>query len=116
MSFLSTALHAVEGFFKGVFSAILGSNEASALETAIVAFVKTDIGALALDAVQYASTLVGDNATLKAAAVTAFKADLKTAGKDVETLAESTLSLFIELAYTYAKGTVAALPAALKTV
>lgn len=111
-SFLSKVLTAAEGFFKGLFADLIGA-AAEPLETAVVGFVKTDVGQLAVDSVQYASTLIGDNPTLKAAAVAKLKADLATAGKDITTIAESTLNLFIELAYTYVKGTVAAIPAAL---
>ncbi len=105
---MSTILSAVESIFKGIFNKILGPTEAQNLEDAVINFVKTDVGKLAVDAVQLASATIGDNASLRATAVAALKADLQKAGKDAETIGESTLNLFVEMAYTYVSGIVKA--------
>lgn len=106
---LSKILPFLAHYFIGLGEALIGSAAAKSLEAGIVSFVKTDVGALAIDAVEYASTLSGSSADLHAAAVAKFKSDLKAAGKDITTLAESTADLFIQAAYNYVKGTVAAI-------
>lgn len=112
MSFLSTILQGAEKYFVGLGEALIGSQAAKNLEASIVGFVKDDIGAVAVDAVNYASTLPDTTDDGKrAAAVAKLKSDLSTAGHDITTIAESTFNLFIEMAYTYVKGTVAGLVA-----
>lgn len=108
---LSAVLPFLTNYFEGFAEALIGSSAAKSLETGIVSFVKTDVGKLAIDAVQYADTLPpgGTNAELHAAAVTQFKADLTKAGHDITTLAESTFDLFVQAAYTYVKGTITAI-------
>ena len=97
---LQSVLDAIGGYFSGVFKGLIG-HAAVSLEAAVVEFVKTDVGHLALDAVSYASTLTGQsNQQLRDAARTKLIADLKAAGKDAATIAESQLNLFIEMAYT----------------
>lgn len=114
---LSKILPFLAHYFVGLGEALIGSAAAKDLEAGIVSFVKTDVGALAIDAVEYASTLGGSSADLHATAVTKFKADLTAAGKDITTLATSTADLFIQVAYNYVKGTVAAIvPPVLPTV
>jgi len=113
-SFFVTAILAVAHLFVDVFKGLFSTDQGKAIEAGIVAFIKTDIGQLAVDAVQYASTLIGkSNDQLRAAAVAKLKTDLETAGKDLTAFGESTLNLFIEMAFTYVQGTVAALPAAI---
>jgi hypothetical protein len=112
-SFFVTALLGIAHLFTNIFKGIFSSDQGKQIEDGIVAFIKTDVGQLAVDAVQYASTLVGDSNTLRAAAVAKLEADLKTAGKDLTAFSESVLNLFIEMAFTYVQGTVAALPAAI---
>ena len=93
-------LDAIGGYFGGVFKGLIGQ-AAVTLEKAVVEFIKTDVGQLALDAVTYASTLTGQsNQQLRDTARAKLIADLKAAGKDAATIAESQLNLFIEMAYT----------------
>jgi hypothetical protein len=114
-SFFVTAILAVAHLFVNVFKGIFSTDQGKQIEAGIVAFVKTDVGQLAVDAVQYASTIGGGqtNDQLRAAAVAKLKQDLVTAGKDLTAFGESVLNLFIEMAFTYVQGTVAALPAAI---
>jgi hypothetical protein len=112
MSFLSKILSSIGHFFVGFFTTILGSDAAKTVEEAIIAFIKTDVGKLALDAVNYASTLPPgtSNDALRAAAVEKLKADLTAAGKDLKTIGTSSLNLFIEMAFTYVSGTISKIP------
>ena len=98
---------AVAHFFEGFLQNIIGSAEGKAVETGIQAFVKTDVGALTIDAIQYASTLpAGKGAVeLRDAAKAKLVADAKTAGKDLGALGEGLLNLFIEMGFTYLTGT-----------
>lgn len=106
---LSKILPFLAHYFVGLGEALIGSAAAKSLEAGIVNFVKTDVGGLAIDAVEYASTLGVANADAHAAAVTKFKSDLTAAGHDITTLATSTADLFIQVAYNYVKGTVASI-------
>jgi hypothetical protein len=116
MSFLAKLLVMIEKGFTGFFSTLLGSDAAKSVEAGIVAFVKTDIGKLAVDAVQAISTIPGlASATARDAAIANLKADLKTAGKDAEAIADSTYNLFIEMAYTYVTGTITSAGTAVAT-
>lgn len=106
MFLISSILPFLEKYFVGLGEALIGSQAAKSLEQGIVAFVKTDVGALAIDAVQYASTLTGSDTDLHAAAVAKFKTDLTAAGKDIETVGQDSFDLFIQAAYVYVKGTI----------
>ena len=109
----SSIFSTLETFFEGFFQDILSSDAGKALEGGIVAFIKTDVGQLALDAIEYASELPAGTSDdeLRAAAVAKLKADLVTAGKDITKIGESVLNLFIEAAYNYATGAVSGLKA-----
>lgn len=114
MSFkFSTFITDLEGFFAGFFKEVISSDAGKTLEQGIVSFVKTDIGKLALDAVEYASTLPAGTTqdALRSAAVAKLKEDLSATGKDLVSIGTSTLNLFIEAAFTYAQGTLTAVAA-----
>ncbi len=112
VSFFQQFLVGAEKFFEGFFKQILGSQEAKTLEQAVLDFVKTDVGKLALDAVNIASAMpITGNDQIRAAAVAQLRTDLGKAGKDASTLATSTLNLFIELAFTYVTGSLPGLVA-----
>lgn len=111
---LSSILPFLGHYFVGLWSAFLGA-EAKTIEQGIVSFVKTDVGKIAVDAVSAVNPQVLTNAAKRDAAVALLKADLVTAGKDITTLAESDFNLFIEMAYSYVKNTVAKVTAPLTT-
>jgi hypothetical protein len=102
----------IEGFFVGLFKGIFDSGSAKQIEQSVVAFVKTDVGALAVDAVEFvASEMPGtDGVAKRDAAVAKLKTDAAAAGKDLSALAESTLNWFVETAlqYVVTKGIAAA--------
>jgi len=87
--------HWFESFWKG----ISGQLKASA-EDFFMAFVKDDLGQLAIDAVEFiADSMPGATDVEKRnAAVAKFIEDAGKAGKDVTTFAVSTLNWFIETA------------------
>lgn len=91
---------AIGGFFVNLFKGIFSASEAKTIESNLVNFVKTDVGALAVDAVEYvaASMPSADGVAKRDAAVAKLKVDAKTAGKDISSLATSMLNLFIEMA------------------
>jgi hypothetical protein len=90
----------IEGFFVNLFKGIFDSSSAKAIEANIVTFVKTDVGALAVDAVEYVEAALpgSSSADKRAAAVAKLKTDAAAAGKDLTSLAESTLNWFVETA------------------
>jgi len=105
---LSLILPFLAHYFVGLWTAFLGA-DAKELEQGIVAFVKTDIGKLAVDAVAAVNTQTLTNTAKRDAAVALLKQDLVTAGKDAASLAESDFNLFVEMAYSYVKGTLGGL-------
>jgi len=88
-------------YFENVFKAFLGSQGAKDLQSAVEKFVKTDIGAIALDAVEYVKdSLPGlTNVDAREAAKNKLVEDAKAAGHDLSILGQGALNLFIELAY-----------------
>jgi hypothetical protein len=105
----SSIVSLISHLFTGTIKKLFASDAGTAIESAVVAFVKTDIGLLDLDAVQYASAIPQSgksNVELRDAAKAKLAADLKAAGHDLSTIGESMLNLFIEMAYTYASGLV----------
>ena len=107
------------GFFKGIFT----SDQATKIEIGITSFISTDLGALAVDAVEYvqaefpvllpgASTdeVKANSLAKRDAAVAKLKADAATAGKDLSAFGQSTLIWFVETALqsVVAKGLTAA--------
>ena len=108
-SVLSTIFKAIGNYFTNVFLSVLGSEGAKNLETAIKHFITTDIGAMALDAVEYVQdSLPGvTNVSARDAAKAKLVEDAKAAGKDLTLLGESALNLFIEMAYTALKAKLA---------
>lgn len=105
---LSVILPFLGHYFVGLWSAFLGQ-DLKALEQGIVSFVKTDIGKLAVDAVQTVNAQTLTNSAKRDAAVAVLKTDLVNAGHDITKLAESDFNLFIESAYTYVKNTISSL-------
>jgi len=95
MSFFGSVGH----WFAGLWKAISGQLQQS-LETFLKSFVVDDLGALAVDAVEYVATLDPSmsDADKKAAAIATFKADAIKAGKDIEAFGESLFNFFIETA------------------
>lgn len=103
----STILSAVAHFFTGAFTKALPALEASAkaelttVEASLVAFAKTDLGKLAIDAVSVASALPGGtSSSMFAAAKTQFIADAETAGHDLKTIGLGVVDWMIQTAYT----------------
>lgn len=98
----------IGGFFKNIFT----GDQAKQQEQSIANFVRTDVGQLAVDAVEYveASLPGGTGVEKRDAAVAKLKADAASAGKDLSGLALSTLIWFIETAlqWVVAKGLAAA--------
>lgn len=94
---------AIGHFFVNVFKGIFSSSEAKTFENNVIDFVKTDIGALAVDAVEYAQVALpnGGSVEKRDAAVAKLKADAIAAGKDITGVAESALNTFIELALQF---------------
>lgn len=109
MSILSAIGHYFEGLFKGLFGQLKTS-----VVTFLESFVKTDLGALAGDAVAYVeSALPGTAETDTAkrdAAKAKFIADAKTAGHDISAFGESILNFLIETAYQAFQAGLVALP------
>jgi hypothetical protein len=97
---MSNIFTAIGGFFVKLFKGIFNSDEAKTIEANLIAFVKTDVGALAIDAVEYVEVALpnGGSTEKRDAAVAKLKADALTAGKDLSALAVSTLNWFIETA------------------
>lgn len=111
----STILSAIGHFFVGAFTKALPALEDSAkaeltsVEGSVVAFAKTDLGKLAIDAVTYASTLSGGtDDTMRTAAKTKFIADAKTAGHDLSTIGLGIVDWMIQTAYTFSVNVVTA--------
>jgi glycerol-3-phosphate cytidylyltransferase-like family protein len=94
---------AIGHFFASVFKGIFSSAEAKTFENNVIEFVKTDIGALAVDAVEYVRVALpnGGSVEKRDAAVAKLKADAIAAGKDITGVAESALNTFIELALQF---------------
>ena len=90
----------IGGFFVALFHGIFSDSQAKTIEENLVAFVETDIGALAVDAVEFVSaSMPGATGVEKRdAAVAKLKADALAAGKDLASLAVSTLNWFVETA------------------
>ncbi|HEY6018473.1 MAG TPA: hypothetical protein VIY48_00800 [Candidatus Paceibacterota bacterium] len=90
----------IGGFFVNLFEDIFTSGQAKTIEGNIEAFVKTDIGELALDAVAYVNTKMpgSPSADKQAAARDKLVSDAKASGKDLSSLATSTLNWFVETA------------------
>lgn len=101
----SPILKNVESDFAGGVKAVFDAVKADA--KSVEALVIKDGGACLLDAINYASTLVGSDADKKAAALTALKAALTQAGTDAESIAESLYNLAIEAGYSYVKNLIA---------
>lgn len=82
------------GFFKGIFT----KDAETKIEIGITSFVKTDLGQLALDAVEYVqAALPGVTGPEKRdAAVAKLKEDAATAGKDLSAFAKSTIIWFVD--------------------
>lgn len=97
---IGTIVKAVGGFFVTLFKGIFTSDEAKVIEGNFIDFVKTDVGKLAVDAVQVVSATMpqADGVTKRDAAVAQLIADAKAAGKDLTPLATSTLNWFVETA------------------
>jgi hypothetical protein len=121
-SFFAGIVTDAENLFSGVFNTgtlkASASAELASVEQSAVAFVKTDIGSLALDAVNMAEGKVaGTSGDDKFAAAKAqFIADAKTAGHDLETLGKGVVDWMIQTAYTYAVNVAVALAAKAATV
>lgn len=94
---------AIGGFFVKLFKGIFSSSEAKAFEQNLVDFVHTDIGKLAVDAVEFVEVSLpgGDGVTKRDAAVAKLKADAIAAGKDLTTIATSALNTFVEMALQF---------------
>lgn len=90
---------AIGNFFKGLFT----SDEAKKQEQAIVDFAKTALGKLSVDAVEYAAALLptGSGEERRAAALEKLMEAATAAGKDLTSVAKSTLNWFIETALQY---------------
>lgn len=88
-------------YFVNVFKAFLGTEGAKGLQDAVKGFITTDIGALALDAVEYVhDSLPGlTDVAARDAAKAKLITDAKAAGHDLGILGQAALNLFIELAY-----------------
>jgi hypothetical protein len=104
----STILAAVGHFFVGAFTKALPALTADAkaelttVEGSLVAFAKTDLGKLAIDAVTAASAVPnGTNSAMFAAAKAQFLADAKTAGHDLSTIGLGVADWMIQTAYTF---------------
>jgi hypothetical protein len=100
-------------FFKKIFS-FLGftAQDAQKIEIGVTTFVKTDLGLLAVDAVEYVEAALPGAAGVdkRDAAIAKLKADAATAGKDLSAFAKSTLIWFVETAlqFVVSKGLTAA--------
>lgn len=112
MSWFSKIFVAVEDEFKGWFAKEIptltaeAKTELETVETSLIAFGKSDLGKLAVDAVNIAQDkLTGDAAF--AAAKTQFIADAKTAGHDLSAIGSGIVDWMIQSAYTLIAGTVA---------
>ena len=98
--------NAFTSFFSSIWGGIKGiftPAQEQKIEIGVTAFVETDLGALAVDAVQFVeASLPGATGTEKRdAAVAKLKADAATAGKDLSAFALSTLNWFIETALQF---------------
>lgn len=95
MSFFGAVGHWFESLWKGISGQLKTS-----IETFLQSFVKDDLGALAVDAVNFvqASIPVETDDAKRAAAIAKFVADATTAGHDLSTFAVSLLNWFIETA------------------
>jgi hypothetical protein len=105
----------VKGIFTKPFEALETSakNELETLEGNLVAFAKTDLGKLAIDAVGVASDkLTGDPAF--AAASAQFVKDAATAGYDLTKVGSGVVDWFVQSAYTFTAGVFANIPTATK--
>lgn len=110
----STVLTAIGHFFTGAFTKALPALETAAkaelttVETSLVAFAKSDLGKLAIDAVSVASALPGGtSSTMFAAAKTQFIADATTAGHDLSTIGLGVVDWMIQTAYTFSVNVIA---------
>lgn len=108
---LSKILIPIAHVFTGAFTKALPTLEASAkaeltnVEGSIVAFVKTDLGKLAVDAVGLVPATLSGGAAI-AFAKTQFIADAKTAGHDLTTLGSGVVDWMVQTAYTFSAGVV----------
>lgn len=92
-------LNAIGSYFKNLGLSLIGQLKSS-VASFLNDFVTNDLGAIAVDAVSYASTLTDKSAIDKREAAKAkFLTDAKTAGHDVEAFGESILNFLIETAY-----------------
>lgn len=118
MSWFTAIFSATISLFKGWFEKEIPTLEAAAkaelatVETSIITFGKTDLGKLAIDAVNMAQgkLLTGDAAF--AAAKTQFIADAKTAGHDLTAIGSGIVDWMVQTAYTLISGVVAQAPTA----
>ncbi len=96
------------GFFKGIFT----KDAETKIEIGITSFIKTDLGLLAIDAVEYVQAAMpgATGPEKRDAAVAKLKTDAATAGKDLSAFAKSTIIWFVETALqaVVAKGLAAA--------
>jgi len=88
----------VLGYLSGVLKALGGQLKVKLIDW-LKSYAVDELGILAIDAVNYANTLIGSAGDeKKAAAKSKLLADLKAAGKDVESFSESLLNFLIESA------------------
>jgi hypothetical protein len=113
MSWISTLVTAAVGKIEGIFEKEIptltaaAKTEFSTVEAALQGFAKTDLGNLAIDAVNYAATLGQTGTTAQATAKTKFVEDAKTAGHDLTTIGSGIVDWMIQTAYTVVNGVVA---------
>lgn len=88
-------------YVKDEFAKFFGSDQAKAFASAAIGLLKSDAGKIALDAVQFASTLTTDGAGKRKAAFDKILADFKVAGIEGK---DSIINLLIEAAVQFAKG------------
>jgi hypothetical protein len=115
MSWLSTLVSAAASKIEGIFSkeiptlAAAAKTEFATIETALVSFASTDLGKLAVDAVNLAASKGETGDTAFATAKAQFIADAKTAGHDLTTISSGLVDWMIQTAYTTISGVVAQL-------
>ncbi len=99
-------IHGAAVKVEGAFVAVFGKDAAQQFAQGTLALLKTAAGKIVLDAVQAVETLnpTADGATKRAAAFTQVATDFKTQGIQV---GESVISMLIELAVQFLKGTIA---------
>lgn len=98
--------------FAGLFRGLLPKDADTKITIGITSFIKTDLGQLAIDAVEYVQANMPGATGIERrdAAVAKLKTDAATAGKDLSAFAKSTIIWFVETALQalVAKGLAAA--------